>query len=204
MLQGAKRKLDKEKLASSISAVMNAPLITLATFIPLILKFGKGDTWDLFYITSLFGCVLPLVSVVILVKKKIISDFYATERDERFLPFLTTIFSYLLGTITLILVHAPAPITALMACYIINGIVLATITMKWKISIHASGVTSPITALVYLLGTRLIPLFLLVIPVIWARLELNAHSKMQLTMGALISTLLTWIQMAFYIHYVFI
>ena len=196
--------MDKEKLASSISALMNAPLITLATFIPLILKFGNGEAWSLFYVTSLFGCVLPLVSVVFLVKKRIISDFYATERDERFLPFLTTIFSYLLGTIMLIMVRAPAPITALMACYIVNGIVLATITLKWKISIHSSGVTSPITALVYLLGTRLIPLFLLVIPVIWARLELNAHSKMQLTMGALISSLLTWVQMAFYIHYVFL
>jgi hypothetical protein len=135
---------------------------------------------------------------------RIISDFYATERNERFIPFLTTIFSYLIGTITLIIVQAPAPITALMACYIINGIVLATITIKWKISIHASGITSPVTALVYLLGTRLLPLFLLVVPVIWARLELNAHSKWQLTMGALISTALTWVQMVFYIHYVFI
>jgi hypothetical protein len=196
--------LDKEKLASSISIVMNAPLITLATFIPLILKFGNGQSWSLFFITSFFGCILPLIAVVVLLKKQVISDFFATERDERYIPFLTTIFSYLLGTISLILVEAPAPITALMACYIINGIVLAMITMKWKISIHSSGVTSPITALVYLLGTRLLPLFLLVLPVIWARLELKAHSKMQLTMGALISTVLTWIQMAFYIHYVFI
>lgn len=196
--------MDKEKLASSISALMNAPLITLATFIPLILKFGNGDTWDLFYITSFFGCVLPLIGVVVLLKMGVISDFYATEKDERLIPFLTTIFSYLLGTIALIMVEAPAPITALMACYIINGIVLATITLKWKISIHASGITSPVTALVYLLGTRLLPLFLLVVPVIWARLELKAHSKWQLTMGALISTVLTWAQMVFYIHYVFI
>jgi hypothetical protein len=204
MLQGIEKRVDKEKLASSISAVMNAPLITLATFIPLIFKFGNGDIWNLFYITSFFGCVLPLIGVVVLLKMRIISDFYATERNERFIPFLTTIFSYLIGTITLIIVQAPAPITALMACYIINGIVLATITIKWKISIHASGITSPVTALVYLLGTRLLPLFLLVVPVIWARLELNAHSKWQLTMGALISTALTWVQMVFYIHYVFI
>ncbi len=196
--------MDKEKLASSISALMNAPLITLATFIPLILKFGNGDTWDLFYITSFFGCILPMIGVVVLLKMNLISDFYATEKDERFIPFLTTIFSYLLGTITLIIFKAPAPITALMACYIVNGVVLAAITLKWKISIHASGVTSPVTALVYLLGTRLLPLFLLVVPVIWARLELKAHSKWQLTMGALISSALTWVQMAFYIHYVFI
>jgi len=196
--------VDKEKIASSISALMNAPLITLATFIPLILKFGNGDAWDLFYITSFFGSLLPMVGIVVLMKMHLISDFYATNKDERFIPFLTTIFSYLLGTITLIIVGAPAQITALMACYIINGIVLAIITLKWKISIHASGVTSPVTALVYFLGTRLLPLFLLVLPVVWARLELKAHSKWQLTMGALISSVLTWAQMVFYINYVFI
>ena len=196
--------MDKEKLASSISALMNAPLITLATFIPLILKYGKGNTWNLFYITSFFGCILPIIGVVTFLKRGIISDFYATERNERFIPFLTTIFSYVVGFVTLVIVQAPGPITALMACYIINGIILALITLKWKISIHASGVTSPVTALVYLLGTRLLPLFLLVLPVIWARLELKAHSKMQLTIGALLSSILTWIQMAFYIHYVFI
>ena len=196
--------MDKEKIASSISALMNAPLITLATFIPLILKFGNGDAWDLFYITSFFGSLLPMVGIVVLMKMHLISDFYATNKDERFIPFLTTIFSYLLGTITLIIVGAPAQITALMACYIINGIVLAIITLKWKISIHASGVTSPVTALVYFLGTRLLPLFLLVLPVVWARLELKAHSKWQLTMGALISSVLTWAQMVFYINYVFI
>jgi hypothetical protein len=196
--------VDKEKLASSISALMNAPLITLATFIPLILKYGKVNTWNLYYITSFFGCILPIIGVLVFLKTGIISDFYATKRNERFIPFLTTIFSYVLGLITLAIVKAPGPITALMACYIINGIILALITLKWKISIHASGVTSPVTALVYLLGTRLLPLFLLVLPVIWARLELKAHSKMQLTMGAIISSALTWIQMAFYVQYVFI
>ena len=196
--------VDKEKLAESISAVMNAPIITLVTFIPLVLIYGNGNTFNLLVITGFFGCVLPMIGVVALLKMHLISDFYGTERNERFIPFLTTIFSYLLGTIYLILVQAPGPITALMACYLVNGVVLATITLKWKISIHASGVTSPITALVYLLGTRLLPLFILVLPVVWARLELNAHSKMQLTAGAVLSTLLTWLQMAWYVQHVFI
>jgi membrane-associated phospholipid phosphatase len=139
-----------------------------------------------------------------MLRKGIISDFYAYERMERFIPFIVTIASYTMGTISLILINAPAPITALMACYIINGIILLLITFKWKISIHTSGITSPITALVYLLGTRLLPLFLLFIPVAWARVELNAHNKLQVTMGALISTILTWIQMTFYVKYVFI
>jgi hypothetical protein len=196
--------LDKKKLANIVSAVMNAPLITLLTFVPLVLQYGGNATFQVMIITSFFGCILPLVLVVLMLKKGVITDFYATDRMERFIPFMATIASYSLGALALIMTDAPAPITALMACYIVNGLVLLVITLKWKISIHASGIASPVTALVYLLGSRLIFLFLLFIPVAWARVELNAHDKKQVTAGAIISGVLTWIQMAFYVHYVFI
>ena len=196
--------MDRKQLASLVSAVMNAPLITLLTFIPLILRYGRGDTLKLFAVTGFFGCFLPIGIVVAMLKKGVISDFYATNRRERFIPFLATITSYVMGAVALIIVNAPPPITALMACYLVNGIVLLVITFKWKISIHASGVTSPVTALVYLLGTRMLPLFMLFLPVAWARLELKAHDKKQITAGALLSTVLTWLQMAFYVNYLFI
>jgi membrane-associated phospholipid phosphatase len=183
---------------------MNAPLITLLTFIPLVYRFGEGTTVQLLALTSFFGCILPLILVVYMLKRGIISDFYANDRNERFIPFMATILSYTMGTVALMAVRAPEQITALMACYIVNGVVLLLITMKWKISIHASGIASPVTALVYLLGTRLLPLFLLFLPVAWARIELKAHNKKQVTAGAVISTVLTWLQMAFYVHYVFI
>lgn len=196
--------MNRTKLAEYVSAVMNAPLITLITFIPLVYRFGEGATVQLLALTSFFGCFLPLILVVYMLKKGIISDFYANDRNERFIPFMATIFSYMMGTVALMAVKAPEQITALMACYIVNGVVLLLITMKWKISIHASGIASPVTALVYLLGTRLMPLFLLFLPVAWARVELKAHNKKQVTAGAVISTVLTWLQMAFYVHYVFI
>lgn len=196
--------MNRTKLAEYVSAVMNAPLITLLTFIPLVYRFGEGATTQLLALTSFFGCFLPLILVVFMLKRGIISDFYANDRNERVIPFMATIFSYTMGTVALIAVRAPEQITALMACYIVNGVVLLLITMKWKISIHASGIASPVTALVYLLGTRLLPLFLLFLPVAWARVELKAHDKKQVTAGAVISTVLTWLQMAFYVHYVFI
>lgn len=196
--------LDRQKLASLVSAVMNAPLITLITFIPLIMRYGNGDSMKLFAVTGFFGCFLPLGTVVAMLKTGVISDFYATKRLERFIPFLATITSYVMGTVTLVIINAPTPITALMACYIVNGLVLLVITFKWKISIHTSGITSPVTALVYLLGTRMLPLFMLFLPVAWARLELKAHDKKQITAGAVISSVLTWLQMAFYVHHLFI
>jgi len=196
--------LDKLKLASRLSAALNAPLITLVTFIPLIVLYGLDQAALLIAITSIFGCVLPLVMVLGLLKLDIIKDFYAYDKETRFIPFLWTTLFYLLGVISLILVSSPPVVTALMACYFVNGIVLMLITFKWKISIHASGITSPFTALVYLLGGVMLPLLLVVIPVAWARVELKAHTKMQVTVGAILSGLLTWVQMSFYLHSIFI
>jgi membrane-associated phospholipid phosphatase len=196
--------LDKLKLASRLSAALNAPLITLVTFIPLIVLYGLDQAALLIAITSIFGCVLPLVMVLGLLKLDIIKDFYAYDKETRFIPFLWTTLFYLLGVISLIRVSSPPVVTALMACYFVNGIVLMLITFKWKISIHASGITSPFTALVYLLGGVMLPLLLVVIPVAWARVELKAHTKMQVTVGAILSGLLTWVQMSFYLHSIFI
>lgn len=196
--------MDRLKLASRLSVALNAPLITLVTFIPLIFLYGFDHASILIAITSLFGCVLPLVMIFGLLKLKIIKDFYAYDKKTRFIPFLWTALFYLLGVISLILVSSPPAVTALMACYFVNGIILMLITFKWKISIHASGITSPFTALVYLLGGVMLPLLLVVIPVGWARVELKAHTKMQVTAGAILSGLLTWVQMSFYLHSIFI
>ena len=176
----------------------------MITFIPLILIYGAKGAPLLIAITSFFGCVLPLTMVYALLKLDLIKDFYAQDKDTRFIPFLWTTFFYLLGALSLRLVSAPPAVTALMACYFVNGLVLMVITLKWKISIHASGVTGPFTALVYMLGGVMLPLLLVVIPVAWARVELKAHTVMQVAVGALLSCVLTWWQMGFYLHTILI
>ncbi len=196
--------MDKIKLASGLSAALNAPFITLITFTPLVLLNGWNQAPLLLVITSLFGCILPITMVYGLLKLDIIKDFYAYDRGTRFIPFLWTTLFYLMGVISLFLVNAPPIVTALMACYFVNGIVLLLVTMKWKISIHASGITGPFTALIYLLGATMLPLLLIVIPVAWARIELKAHTMTQVMAGAILSCLLTWFQMGFYLHRIFI
>jgi hypothetical protein len=196
--------MNRKKIASGVSALLNAPLITLATFIPLILTFAASQVFPLLGVTSFFGCILPIIGVLIMLRRGIIKDFYATDRATRIKPFIWSIASYLIGVVILYKLHAPSAVIALMASYFVNGVVLLGITLKWKISIHASGISSPITALVYLLGRSMLPFFLLILPVAWARLELKAHDKLQVTAGAIISSLLTWIQMFFYVNHLFI
>jgi len=74
------------------------------------------------------------------------------------------------------------------------------INLKWKISIHASGITGPATFLFYSFGMIAIPFFLLVLPVGWARLRLNAHTPAQVLAGATLTVAITWIQLKTYLH----
>ena len=193
--------MEKKKLARLISAAMNAPLIALLSFIPLILSQGVSLPLPLIAITTLFGAVLPLSSTFYLVRKGIIPDIYASDRETRTEPFLWAMASYLLGVTALLYVEAPFVVTALMACYFVNAIVMLFITLYWKISIHAVGVTGPVTALVFQLGAKMLPFFLLMLPVAWARIELKAHDKKQIAAGAILSSFLTWFQMIFYVNF---
>lgn len=195
--------MNRRKLASLISAALNAPLIALLTFIPLILTQRASSPLFLIIIATLFGALLPLSSTYYLVRKGIIPDIYASDRLTRKEPILWAMASYIVGVMVLLHVKAPIVVTALMACYFVNALVMLCITLQWKISIHAVGVTGPITALVFQLGAKMIPFFLLMLPVAWARLELKAHNLKQVVVGAVLSSFLTWLQMLLYVNFLF-
>jgi membrane-associated phospholipid phosphatase len=192
--------LDRKQLARFISAAMNAPLIAILTFVPLILTQRHDNPNLLIALTTLFGAILPLSSTYYLVRKGIIPDIYASDRATRTEPFLWAMASYLMGVTALLWFRAPFVVTALMACYFVNAIIMLLITLRWKISIHMVGVMGPITALIFELGTKLAPLMLLLLPVAWARLELKAHNFKQVAAGAVLSSILTWLQMLFYVN----
>ena len=195
--------MDRKKLATVISAALNAPLIAILTFIPLILSQQPPNAPTLLLVAIIFGALLPLSSTYYLVRRGIIPDIYASVRETRTEPFLWAMASYLLGVTVLLYLNAPLAVTALMACYFGNAIIMLIITLRWKISIHTVGVSGPITALVFQLGTKMIPLFFILFPVAWARVELEAHSKRQVAAGAILSGLLTWFQMVFYVNFLF-
>ncbi len=193
--------MDRKKLAIFISAALNAPLIAILSFIPLILSQQPENPLVLIGITTFFGAILPLSSTYYLVRKGIIPDLYASDRATRTEPFLWAMASYLTGVTALLYVNAPFVVTALMACYFVNAIVMLVITLYWKISIHAVGVSGPVTALVFELGAKMLIFFLLMLPVGWARVELKAHNKLQVAAGAILSSILTWFQMVFYVNF---
>jgi membrane-associated phospholipid phosphatase len=132
-------------------------------------------------------------------KRGLISDFYVSEKEQRAKPFAGAIASYVVGSVALLLVRAPTLVTGLMLCYAGNTVIMMLITLRWKISVHASGIACPTTVLVYGTGAWAAVFFALLLPVGWARIRLKAHTSWQMLAGALVTIVATWIQLWIYL-----
>jgi len=191
---------DKQvRIAETISAVFNAPFTALYAFTILLFSIPHSSRLYLLIITSVFACFLPLIIIHIMVKRSIIPDMYASDRRTRTKPFIAAIASYVTGAIILVIVRAPQSLIALMACYIVNSIVMMMISRTWKISIHASGLAGPATFLLAQFGAIMLPFFALIFPIGWARLKLGAHDFSQVAAGALLTVGLTLLQVQLYL-----
>jgi membrane-associated phospholipid phosphatase len=186
-------------LARAITGILNAPLITLYTFAYAITMLHPQNASLLLLLTAFFGMVLPMGIIYYMLKKGLLKDIYASDRQTRFQPFIGAVLSYLLGLVALVVASAPDLVSVLMAGYLVNTIIMMLITLRWKISIHASGIAGPATYLAYAFGIHLWPVFLLIIPVGWARLKLKAHTLSQVVVGFLLTVVLTYVQLFIYL-----
>ncbi|RLF99812.1 MAG: hypothetical protein DRN49_03855 [Thaumarchaeota archaeon] len=187
-----------ESLAKAVTLLMNAPLLAAATFVYIYLMDSAGPAPSVLAAALFFSSVLPVVIIFSQRRGGIVTDMMVNEREERTKPFLGAISSYVLGTLALTYLEAPAVMVYLMACYLVNSLFMMIISLRYKISIHASGVAGPATFLVHQYGVRLWPFTLVLVVVGWARLQLRMHTLGQVAWGALLTVLLTLTQLELY------
>lgn len=190
----------QKTLANAITGILNAPIISLYTFAYTIVVLAPPNAILIFALTSVFATLLPMGVIYYMFRKGLLKDMYAYERQTRFKPFMGAILCYFLGLIALIAASAPLLVSVLMAGYMVNTIIMMLITLRWKISIHASGIAGPATFLVYAFGIQFWWVLLLILPVGWARLKLKAHTLSQVVMGFLLTVALTYLQLFFFLH----
>jgi membrane-associated phospholipid phosphatase len=190
--------MHSRKPAELLTLIFNPPIVAAPTFVALILLQRPENSIALILITVSFGTLLPLAMVLVLSKRGVIPDVWASERETRVIPFAGAICSYLVGTVALVAARSPVSVMLLMLCYVGNTVIMMIISLRWKISIHASGIAGPATFLIYTLGFAAFPFLLLIVPVGWARLVLKAHTPWQVIAGALLTILTTWLQLRIY------
>jgi hypothetical protein len=179
------------KLLRYLSYSMSAPVIAIIAFVTLAVLVAAQLIIILLSIA--FATVIPTVGIPYSARSERL-NYDIPEKSARTRPFIVAIASYLFGFAVLVWIRAPFLMSGLMMAYTINTFIIFLITLRWKISVHAAGLTGPITFVIYRLGLLWSFLYLLVIPVGLVRLKLREHTTLQVVAGAILSALLTWIE----------
>ena len=196
--------MNKLKLAELISTITNPPIICIPLFliICIILSFENGvfnlSKFIILELISLvFASVLPM-AIIITWAKILNTDKDISNRQDRFKPLIIGIISYFIGFLVSLYLNADNFLTILLLCYATNTFIVMLITFKWKISVHTTGLSGPVGALILLLGP-LGALFGLIYPLlIWSRVLLKKHTLAQAICGAVQGFFLTVIEMYLY------
>jgi membrane-associated phospholipid phosphatase len=184
-LRPSRRQRALNDVAHIFSTICNPFATSLALFVFIAHETATGTNafWPLFFTSTAFTSIGPMLYVLWLYVSDRITDLDMSVRAERERVFSVFVIFYAAGTCALYLLHAPRLMTATLAGYAGASFVVQYITRYWKISTHALGITAPLVVLVYLFGTQPLPFFVLIPLVGWSRIRLHAHTPLQVAAG---------------------
>lgn len=177
-----------------LSHLLSAPVIATPIFLASAALTGAKPLSTI--ICLVFATAFPIIGIIYFARSQQL-DYDLPERSTRTTPFLIAVASYSAGVALLAIIGMPPLLVGLMLAYSINTSVMFSITHFWKISIHAAGVTGPLSFLVFKLGPLWGFLYFLVVPIGLIRLRLKQHTILQISAGAVLSAILTWLQIVF-------
>lgn len=198
--------MDRLKIAERISTITNPPIICipLFTLICVILSFTSsgfdiGKFIVLEVISLIFASILPM-AIILFWAKKLGTDKDISNRSDRYMPLIVGIISYFIGFSICLILGLDNFLTCLLLCYSINTGVVLLFTTKWKISVHTTGLSGPIGALILLAGP-FGAIFGVIYPVlIWSRVLLEKHTLSQAICGGIQGFFLTVLEMYLFMN----
>ena len=177
----------KNRVARIITEALQPP-ITVALLLLLSPAMEPGFPGTVWFgaVAVLFVCVLPLAAVVVLVRLGKVTDHHVSDRKQRAPVLAMSTVSLLAGLGVLLAINAPYSVIVVVLAIVGGVVVLAVISLFWKISGHAGAIALTTVITVLILGVPWIPLLLLIPAVGWSRVVLRAHTVAQVVAGALV------------------
>ncbi|MFB6343904.1 hypothetical protein ACE1ET_19435 [Saccharicrinis sp. FJH62] len=186
----------KEKLAKTLSVLFHPlfmptfGLILLFSFDNLYGFFPPVYKWFNILVIVVFTLLIPLISFWILMKTGQISDINIRDKNERLVPMILTFLSYAAAYILLLRFKVPQIVTRFVLGGVLTLLISGTITPFWKISAHMTGIggfAGAVFMFALVLNQNLSPMVSFIIlmggSLGWARMQLKAHTLLQVTAG---------------------
>lgn len=179
--------------------------ILILMFTNLSFYYPKQWKWFALGGTFVFTVLIPLIPMLIMYGRGLISNFNISDREERTLPYIFTLISYVFWNFFLWNVLKLPLFTVVMGIASTCSIfVIMMINLKWKISAHLAGIgglTGAIFSYCMVMGINpmllLISMFLISGLSALSRLELRAHTPAQVIAGFIVGFFIVFIPIVF-------
>jgi drug/metabolite transporter (DMT)-like permease len=184
-----------ERTAALVSRFLAPPYVA----VPLLLLLGvcdpvswvRGLLWAMGI--GLFAVGGAMAVLWRELRKGAISDWHISAREERLQPI--PVMASLIAAITpfVLLLVFDGPKLLFLGCLsaILLVVVNLLVTIRWKISQHASGIALATTLVTGVLGISAAPVMLLIPLVAWSRVKIGAHTVLQTIAGGAVGVLVT-------------
>jgi membrane-associated phospholipid phosphatase len=171
-------------LAKWISRLGSPPLLAAAGLMMFVLTVPSRRliNWSVFY--AITGILIPIAYIVILINRGELTDFHMRVRSQRKQPMVFLIFCSSVAMLIMWIGHAPSYFVTFAAISTIQTIFLTLVTLRWKISGHATGASALVVFLYGLYGPVALPAVLLIPIMNWARMRLRRHTFLQTLAGS--------------------
>jgi membrane-associated phospholipid phosphatase len=156
-------------------------------FILYAIKYEDSEkTFYAVIISFLFGLLIPIITILKFKKDGQISDFDASIKEERTVPYIYAIFYSLIGVVLTGFLELNSYIIMLWMVYLVNSILIININHWWKISAHAMGAAMPVGALVFWSSNEFLYLSIIILFLVsLARIYLKVHTIFQVFAGSI-------------------
>lgn len=184
-----------ERVAVALTEVLSpAHLVIAITFASGLVT--DGSWWSRIgwgFAAAFFTGIVPYVVGLRAITRGTLSSRRLPDRRERVRPMAWTILSVLTGWALLALAHAPAEVLGVQVAMVCGAVTALTITLVWKISLHAGVAASAAVCAGMLFGWWFAPAsVLLVTAVAWSRVHLRDHTRAQVVAGCMVGAASAW------------
>lgn len=146
--------------------------------------------WGL--LLTLITVLIPVLYVVWLVQRGKVTGFHLVARHERLGPFIVTLIAALVGCAFMQQPSVSPTLKIVALLNMIQTLLLMTITLQWKISIHSTAVSGAAVLAYYFASSVMLPLLLCVPLIGWSRIYLKRHTPAQVLAGAMLGPALVY------------
>jgi membrane-associated phospholipid phosphatase len=177
------------RLARWVSNIFNPAILAVISQILAAVQIATPIAWRWVIYSILVTTITPFMMITYLVKKGKVTDIDIFHRQQRYFPYLFTIACSIAILAVMWVRLAPSLLVYLLFAAILQGIILFSVNLRWKISAHSAGIANFCVFVMYLFGVVAIPIMALIPIMIWSRVRLRRHTLLQTLAGACLGVL---------------